>query len=418
LARPVVKDGRVIVRGQTKTGRSSLFRSGLEIAEINARQAFIEYCVLQEIKLPEAWESLRGQITRELSRSLPEGVTITGMTVLEKNTGGEGAYCILSIPVENVGRVGERMNLADAGAVLDRIRGNPCLYYEAARRLGKKPGLDIILGEVEGDGFNILGTPAGGGIPDRVPEIWLETKNNEMDGWLVEMRNTPAPDADDMRDIPPGEFSRWLIISSLQVCAGLEDIRDLLCKELARLNYDCLARDLAAIKLPVSQKLNPREAGLEDVYKEAVAEADGGMEVLFRVVARNKGCLLFKPGSTRSKILQKAVEVFAQAPVDLEKTRALAVASLSEGMSSEAFNLIGRALELQGKLRLAACFYTQAYVLDEENPYATANLALVFDKINRPENSVYWTSRASKNPKLSAWARAQLAGLKKKRGGK
>jgi|GEM_PF-4434573 len=82
---------------------------------------------------------------------------------------------------------------------------------------------------------------------------------------------------------------------------------------------------------------------------------------------------------------QVGIEEFSQSAPDFVFVLQQMVQSLREQPSADAFNLAGRALELNPanpSLRLAALCYFQAYSMDPAHPYARANFSAIQNRIN------------------------------------
>jgi hypothetical protein len=85
-----------------------------------------------------------------------------------------------------------------------------------------------------------------------------------------------------------------------------------------------------------------------------------------------------------------------------------------EQTTAEAFNLIGRTRDMQGKPGLAAFFYFQSHVINSKTPHAATNLALVFDKLGNEKSALWWLREASKNDRLPPWSKQKLDILRAK----
>ena len=67
------------------------------------------------------------------------------------------------------------------------------------------------------------------------------------------------------------------------------------------------------------------------------------------------------------------------------------------------FNLIGRTYEEEKKWSHAILFYAQAVSINEDTPYAKANLAKCFYELKNYDMAAYWANRALERQPGTEW---------------
>lgn len=360
-------------------------------AETAAQLSLLEHGVAKAIKLPPEWEDLRDDITRELIKARPPQSKLTGLTTVSQKMLTTGAYCVLSIPADNL-RQATAATAAqwDENSILRGIGANKPLRFEAAGRRGAPANIRNLLDESD----DILTAIAKNAPVGRIPKLWLLGKD-AFDKQQIETWPTQA------------------LVTAFNEAAGRDDISTKILDTLSKKNRGHVSRQLADLKFPLTNAFIPDETGLTGLKAGALAELND-RDGIATIIVRHGGMLLLKENTVRNEKLTQANTAFAQAPVDFDKVRELALQSLLDQTSAEALNLAGRTYEMQGKPNSAAFFYFQAHVTNSKNPYAATNLALVFDKLGKNKDAIRWLREASKNDRLPEWSKQKLGLLRAK----
>jgi tetratricopeptide (TPR) repeat protein len=390
---PREKNGLVLAEGRAQPATQSVLsaQAALQKAETLAQLSLLEHGISKAITLPPAWEDLRDDITRELLKTYSLKTKLTGVNTVSRDMLPTGASCVLSIPAANLRQaVAATAAQWNENSILRDIRPNAPLHFEAAARIGKPPDIKELLNA----STDILQAIAEGRPIGRLPKLWQLAK-------------------DTFQKQPIATKPADVLLAALDETIGRDDLSALILEELSRRNRAHVARRLACLKFPRSGTFALEETGLAELKTGALAELNNE-ESIAGVIVRHDGLLLFKENAAPNENLARANAAFSQAPVDFDKVRDLALQSLLEQTTAEAFNLIGRTHELQDKPGLAAFFYFQAHVINNQNPHAATNLALVLDKLGNKKHALLWLREASKNDRLPPWSKQKLDILRAK----
>ena len=107
----------------------------------------------------------------------------------------------------------------------------------------------------------------------------------------------------------------------------------------------------------------------------------------------------------------KAEEAFYSAPPDLKLAEMLYAEALEDSISSTICNMLGRCYTLNRSTASAVALLTQATVMNQNHPYASANLALALHAHGMTNEAVEQAHLAMQNESISEWARLELKNL-------
>jgi len=408
-APPLEKGGAIIVEGRAQMATTSSLseRSARQMAETRANLAFIKYC-LDKMPLPAKTEDLRAEIISTIMDAALPSVTLIGATPVTTTMAGGEVVCVLTVPKTNIAPVLENCRYDNLDALLALAqKENKLLHYELCARTGRPVSAAILL---EGVGQPQLRYIVNGYPATRLPDFWKMKPSgiNEVEKALAAPENW-EPSEDSMS-----------ILSLLDASLGIPRIYQGACHLLASHGYTHVADYFQKIKLPVAKIVDPGKAGLVAIQKIAKGEIDAAqasqkeLPLLFSALVEIYGLLPLMDSKEANPKLDAAKKAFASQNTDWDSVEHLTLESLFVAPTADAFNLLGRVMEVsRGSPALAAYCYAQAYAMDKEHPYAAANLALLppFKNISDAEAAaltVFWEARARENPNLAEWARAKL----------
>jgi hypothetical protein len=153
-------------------------------------------------------------------------------------------------------------------------------------------------------------------------------------------------------------------------------------------------------------------ASLSDKRRKAFAETKLKLSPLAKLVIQANGQLPVLESNLDSSRYQKALAHYGASPPDLNRTISTLLIVIEVGFSADSCNLIGRCIEESGHDPvLAEPFYQQAVNLNQEHPYAGANLAASLFNCGEKKLASQVAKEARLNPKLSDWGKNRLTEL-------
>lgn len=336
-------------------------------AELKGLQEFVNHAVTKNVILPDSLLPLRKQIESSLFVKYYTG-TINGSKVLRSMILKDGrACCVLEIPRKNLENFPKLDFKKDPSLLLDNVENNAILKNEIGQILGiKTPEL---FSSSQKSFLCVKNMPL-----KSIPELWA-------------IKDIQLENLDSLKDSE--------LLFCFETFLGQTDKINSIIDEVKNRGYTQTSKMLSEIKIPQLDVLK----GLENIAEPEKSS------VLVRVLLNYRSSIKFENSDVENENFDNAMLEFSSKNPDFSKAGTLAVKSLTKSVSDRAFNLIGRCYEEEGNFVCAILCYAQAVSINQNTPYAKANLAKCFYKLNDFENAKYWAEETLKSQNLVDWSK-------------
>ena len=376
-------------------------RNAYMAAETEALNRLLEHVLIQRIIVPESLSPLKSQLLSALKAAYFSSLrlNVQGVQVWRRNSGESRSWCIIKVPEKSLAHIhqinGRIDDLFLKETRTNNIRAHPALIYEClSLHYSKYANKELLKW--------LFATPGLGNIKnilseyslDQIPLLWWSEKEKFLPQEL-----SSVGDAKLLELLNQGVLLDWC--------------RAELCKEWKRRGYIRFSAKIC--ELLSGNVAKPDPLFLTQVLEYASTDgpnlADIPGKPLFSFLLKLKAFAPLRNHKVSDDaIWQEAQRVFGRKNADFDKIYALCLRSIAERPSADAFNLMGRCLQLQKKSSAAALLsYGQALRMDPSHPYASANIALLAHKEGASSLAKTAARFAMDNPKLAPWARSELS---------
>ena len=367
LCGEIIRDGGfyyVTGYAQVRSQSDASKENALTRAELSAQEEFAKFAVSEKAILPNELAPLSGKIKYSVFYEHISGAINNAKIIRNVILKDGRACCVLQIPQKNIENFPVIDFTKDHKRLIAGLARNKLLQLETA----------LILKYPEGELFpeNSKIQCCRKRLPLKsVPESWL---------------------AKDMGNIPVEKFNDSELCLAAEMFVGIDETFKRLVGEISRRGYPLSASMLSGIKIPVSAP----------VKIDVSVNADGEIP-LVKILSQKKSSISFENSAEKNDSADDALSEFYNPKPDFKKVREYALTSLAESVSDTMFNLIGRTYEEEKKWSHAILFYAQAVSINEDTPYAKANLAKCFYELKNYDMAAYWANRALERQPGTEW---------------
>lgn len=369
-------------------------------AETKALNNLITHIKLRNVVVPPSLEPFRSQLLLVISKEyLPEVSVVEGVQVISRNCDLEKVWCRICVPKGSFGKEQPLTGTVDE-LIINRSekffdRMSLPLYYEVIS-LNHKDFARKNLGRWLNKKKDIVGLnrSLNGELLLSIPSLWW-SGNDCLPIEQVQQESNHAL----LCILNEGVYLNWC--------------HEIILNEFKIRGYHRFSKQLSVLLNPIlSFNENDRLLRLILARVNIVSDKILG-EPFLNTLRENKEFLpLFddKEKGLDSEELSEAMQLFfGKNTPDLNKVYALCLRSVMKTPTSDAFNLMGRCLDLQDKDDSAILLlYGQAQKMNPQHPFVAANIALFAKKKGLIDLAKLAASMASENKNLAPWAKKEL----------
>ncbi len=358
-------------------------RNAEENAQTDAYMNVLKYAISESLEIPEIFKPLKDDILeRAFVSYAPLAFKLESVKVLEKSSTNERAVCRISVPLFNLKDMNFKVKSAPEDYILSFTATSPVLAYELNSIAKKSPDTALLCNYELG-------------------QILDGKKISQLNDFLLNPRENISPE--NLKNINANA-----LVFALGKCYADDITAKPIIAELKKRNYINTAKFFENLSLKADENTGESlhiKSFANAAQKEALEYNIPLFDLLIKAGGNLKICES-KDFSNNPKLIE-ARKYFSQNPPDLRAALSASILSL-DSISSEAFNLSGRSLELLDKKYLAMYCYLQSYNLDKKNPYAAGNLALLLSALKEDKLAKTWSDKALKNENISSWSKNKL----------
>lgn len=385
--------GSAIIR--TRSGMS--LANAAQAAEAEATVQLLNNKRFSKITIPADLEKHKRSLFALFQALYPINATqLVGISVLNRGQSDDHAWCVLSLPADSLKEIEEYTGSAEdiLEENLSRLppRCSPALVYECLNAKSKSRADQFLRGWISAVP-NISSAVAGNDL-ECIPEFWW-VPNNKFS----------STDLNRMHDL---ELLQ-LLDSSLMIGSA----RSAILNEFRKRGFGGFSDHLAKIipaEFPLEEDADSRillshiESKMTDIH------GPPGDGLIRFFLSKNAFAPLLDHRQSQQKEWIEALRLFGQPQgQDFMEVYALCIKSIAISPTSDAFNLAGKCLELEGvHLTQALWFYGQAHHMNPDHPFAAANIAMLLKKQGNDILSNIIKDRALNNVNLPNDVRRQL----------